>query len=233
MTVLLVVPARCVISPRSTDEWNLYPYPPAAICPPRVSSAAGLHCLRGEHCCSAVFGFWTVGLSPHYEEFGVTIIIQGLMPPSPPLRRPYDSAAHKRRLFEKAQLKRQYAKILKKENASVEHGASTPTLAEASQFHGTRAGSEGEPKPPPSLTKRKHKGADTGDGKRNDREIKEARRERDATPPTMNRSGTRRTPKHRPDPFKEAKVREDQRQRICGEGVQDDIRRPVSCVTQQ
>lgn len=110
--------------------------------------------------------------------------------------------ANKRKLFEKAQLKRQYAKLLKKEAAG-EHGS--PALVETERFESkSQAGREGEPAPSP-LSTRRRKG---WRGRRlNDVDKQEDGAREQPTEEAKDRLEKRRRPEHRPDPFKEAKVR--------------------------
>lgn len=110
--------------------------------------------------------------------------------------------ANKRKLFEKAQLKRQYAKLLKKEAAG-EHGS--PALAETERFESkSQKGREGELAPSP-LSNRRRKG---WRGRRlNDVDKQEDGEREQHTEEAKDTSEKRRRPEHRPDPFKEAKVR--------------------------
>lgn len=121
--------------------------------------------------------------------------------------------ANKRKLFEKAQLKRQYAKLLKKEAADTGGGGGEEHEAEAAQPD-VAGDAGGEERVEVSL-KRKRK-----DGAKEVGETKQKRDNRDGGRKGQREQGTKegghqqqgkpgkwRRPEPRPDPFKAAKVR--------------------------
>lgn len=127
--------------------------------------------------------------------------------------------ANKRKLFEKAQLKRQYAKLLRKDAANGGLSAQPPVhidTADADTSPHPRNEAESGPSPPVVENKRK-KGAE-GRARRQRRDgHEEGAREHNALETSNTKSGKIRR-EHRPDPFKEAKVNYDRHRTFntCG-----------------
>lgn len=116
--------------------------------------------------------------------------------------------ANKRKLFEKAQLKRQYAKVLKKEAAT----AGGKHEGEAAQSDAV-ADVGGEERAALSLKRKRKEEAKTGETKqrrygRDGRGGKGQREQgmKDGAQP-QGKPGKWKRPEHRPDPFKAAKVK--------------------------
>lgn len=124
--------------------------------------------------------------------------------------------ANKRKLFEKAQLKRQYAKLLKKEaataggaevHANIKFGKAAQSNAVADVGDKERAGSL-------TLSPKRKRKERAEDGETNpgcdDRDGHEkGQREQHAKKGGQQQRGKWRRPEHRPDPFKAAKVKYD------------------------
>lgn len=119
-------------------------------------------------------------------------------------------AAKKRKLFEKAQLKRQYAKLLKKEAATArgEHGPGGPRSDGAADA-GKERRADGLVLTP---NRKRKEEAGGGELKRrrehsDDRESGERQQVAEGRKQKQRKPGKWRRPEHRPDPFKTAKVK--------------------------
>lgn len=146
--------------------------------------------------------FLTVSLATYVE---VRTAFQAS--PCAPLRSPFWYEANKRKQFEKAQLKRQYAKLLKKE-ASTAGGENEAEAARSAVV----ADVGGEKRAALSLKRKRKEEAKAGETKqrRGGRDGREkGQREQDTKEggQQQGKTGKWRRPEPRPDPFKAAKVR--------------------------
>ncbi|CAM9577269.1 unnamed protein product [Ectocarpus sp. 12 AP-2014] len=128
--------------------------------------------------------------------------------------------AKKRKLFEKAQLKRQYAKLLKKEAATArgEHGPEAP------QSDGAAGVGKGKCADGLVLTPNRKWKEEGGGGElkqrrelSDDRESGERQHVIEGRKQEQRKPGKGRRPEHRPDPFKAAKATADQRRQEADE----------------
>ena len=115
--------------------------------------------------------------------------------------------ANKRKLFEKAQLKRQYAKLLRKDAANGRLSAQPSVHIEIAEVdNGPQTKNEAESEPSTPIVGNIWEKAQGGGVKRQRRDGKEkGAREHEASETSNTKSGKIRRA-HRPDPFKEAKV---------------------------
>lgn len=123
--------------------------------------------------------------------------------------RPLQRLANKRKLFEKAQLKRQYAKLLKKEAASAGGGGEHEAEAAQSDVVADAGGEERAALSPKRKRKEEAKAVETKH-RRDGRDGREkGQRERGTTEggQQQGKPGKRKRPEPRPDPFKGAKVK--------------------------
>lgn len=120
--------------------------------------------------------------------------------------------ANKRKLFEKAQLKRQYAKLLRKDAANGGLSAQPPVHIETADVDTSpQPKNEAESGPPaPTVGNKEKKGAERRVRRQRQDGHEEGAREHNTLETTNTKSGKIRR-EHRPDPFKEAKATADQR----------------------
>lgn len=115
--------------------------------------------------------------------------------------------ANKRKLFEKAQLKRQYAKLLRKDAANGGLSAQPPVHIETADVDTSpQPKNEAESGPPaPTVGNKEKKGAERRVRRQRQDGHEEGAQEHNTLETTNTKSGKIRR-EHRPDPFKEAKV---------------------------
>ncbi|CAM9277689.1 unnamed protein product [Ectocarpus sp. 13 AM-2016] len=134
--------------------------------------------------------------------------------------------AKKRKLFEKAQLKRQYAKLLKKEAATArgEQGPEAPQPDGAAGV-GNEKHADGLVLTP---NRKRKEEAGGGELKRrrelsDDRESGERQHVAEGRKEEQRKPGKWRRPEHRPDPFKAAKVKGVTTRRSFGGSLKTDV----------